>query len=50
MVIENPVAKNIARNSPIWNASMPKAHRYTGTAVTAKSRVPIRNELMIQFT
>ena len=50
MVMENPQAKNITRNNTTWKVFSPKNHKYRGTAVTAKNRVPIRNELISQLT
>src|SRR5436305_3388677 len=32
-----------------WNQSIPKYHKYNGTAVRVRTKVPIRNELVIQL-
>src|SRR6202011_741666 len=32
-----------------WNQSIPKCQRYSGTAVSVKTKVPIRNELLVQL-
>ncbi len=32
-----------------WNQSTPKYHRYHGTAVSVRTNVPIRNELVVQL-
>src|SRR5438094_5570570 len=32
-----------------WNQLTPKYHRYNGTAVSVRTNVPIRNELVVQL-
>ena len=45
----NPVAASDTANTARWNQSMPKCHRYNGTAVSVRTNVPIRNELVVQL-
>ena len=45
----NPVAASNTANTARWNQSMPKCHRYNGTAVSVRTNVPIRNELVVQL-
>ncbi len=44
-----PVAPNNTANRASWNQSTPKYHRYNGTAVSVRTNVPIRNELVVQL-
>ena len=44
-----PVAANNTANTAIWNQSTPKYHRYSGTAVSVRTNVPIKNELVVQL-
>ena len=44
-----PVAASNTKNRASWNQSMPKYHRYNGTAVSDRKNVPIRNELVVQL-
>src|SRR5213080_79500 len=44
-----PVAANNTANTASWNQSIPKCHRYNGTAVSVRINVPIRNELVVQL-
>src|SRR6266513_5324590 len=44
-----PVAASITANTASWNQSIPKYHRYSGTAVSVRTNVPIKNELVIQL-
>ena len=44
-----PVRVSSAAAIAKWNQSMPKYHRYNGTAVRVRTKVPIRNELVIQL-
>ena len=44
-----PVAANNTANTASWNQSIPKYHRYSGTAVSVRINVPIRNELVVQL-
>ena len=44
-----PVAANNTANTASWNQSIPKYHRYSGTAVSVRTNVPIRNELVVQL-
>src|SRR5437879_1127903 len=46
----NPVAAANTANTARWNQSMPKCHRYNGTAVSVRTNVPIKNELVVQLT
>src|SRR5262245_37844019 len=46
----NPVAASNTANTAKWNQSMPKCHRYNGTAVSVRRNVPIKNELVVQLT
>src|SRR4029077_11842244 len=46
----NPVAASNTANTARWNQSMPKCHRYNGTAVSVRKNVPIKNELVVQLT
>ena len=45
----NPVATSKTANTASWNQSTPKYHRYNGTAVSVRTNVPIRNELVVQL-
>ena len=45
----NPVRASSAAAIAKWNQSIPKYHRYNGTAVRVRTKVPIRNELVIQL-
>src|SRR3954471_7594984 len=44
-----PVAVARIAKTTIWNQSMPKYHRYNGTAVSVSTNVPMRNELVVQL-
>ena len=44
-----PAADNDTANTASWNQSTPKYHRYSGTAVSVRKNVPIRNELVVQL-
>jgi len=44
-----PVAASITANTASWNQSIPKYHRYGGTAVSVRTTVPIKNELVVQL-
>ena len=44
-----PVAASITAKITSWNQLTPKYHRYNGTAVSVRTNVPIRNELVIQL-
>src|SRR6266404_7361151 len=44
-----PVTVSSAAAIVKWNQSIPKYHRYNGTAVRVRTKVPIRNELVIQL-
>src|ERR1700736_5621150 len=44
-----PVTVSSAAAIAKWNQSIPKYHRYNGTAVRVRKNVPIRNELVIQL-
>ena len=44
-----PIAASNTKNRASWNQSMPKYHRYNGTAVSDRKNVPIRNELVVQL-
>src|SRR5437899_9389202 len=44
-----PVAPNNIANRASWNQSIPKYHRYSGTAVSVRTNVPIKNELVVQL-
>src|SRR5205809_223605 len=44
-----PVRVSSAAAITKWNQSIPKYHRYNGTAVRVRIKVPIRNELVIQL-
>ena len=44
-----PVAASITANTASWNQSIPKYHRYSGTAVSVRTTVPIKNELVVQL-
>src|SRR5207302_8870667 len=44
-----PVTVSSAAAIAKWNQSIPKDHRYHGTAVRVRTKVPIRNELVIQL-
>src|SRR5438046_8037807 len=44
-----PVADSNTKNRASWNQSIPKYHRYSGTAVSVRTNVPIRNELVVQL-
>ena len=44
-----PVAASNTKNRASWNQSIPKYHRYSGTAVSERTNVPIRNELVVQL-
>src|SRR6266403_2445558 len=44
-----PVTVSSAAAIAKWNQSIPKNHRYHGTAVNVRTKVPIRNELVIQL-
>ena len=46
----NPVAISNIANTTRWKHSMPKCHRYNGTAVSVRTNVPIKNELVVQLT
>jgi len=48
-VMLKPVATNNNVNRTSWNQSTPKCHRYSGTAVSVRTNVPIRNELVVQL-
>jgi hypothetical protein len=45
----NPVAVSNIANTARWKQSMPKYHRYRGTAVSVRTNVPIKNELVVQL-
>ena len=45
-----PVAASNTANMATWNQSTPKYHRYSGTAVSVRTNVPIKNELVVQLT
>src|ERR1700746_3993164 len=45
----NLVATSNTANTARWNQSMPKCHRYNGTAVSVRRNVPIKNELVVQL-
>jgi hypothetical protein len=45
----NPVAASITAKMASWNLLTPKYHRYNGTAVSVRTNVPIRNELVVQL-
>src|SRR6266436_5958221 len=44
-----PVRVSSAAAIAKWNQSIPKYHRYNGTAVSVRKNVPIRNELVVQL-
>ena len=44
------VATSNTANRASWNQSTPKYHRYNGTAVSVRTNVPIKNELVVQLT
>ena len=44
-----PVAVNNTASTAKWNQSTPKYHRYSGTAVSVRKNVPIKNELLVQL-
>ena len=44
-----PVAASKTANTANWNQSIPKCHRYKGTAVSVRTNVPIKNELVVQL-
>ena len=44
-----PVAANNTANTATWNQSIPKYQRYSGTAVSVRKNVPIKNELVVQL-
>ncbi len=44
-----PVAANNTANTATWNQSILKYHRYSGTAVSVRTNVPIKNELVVQL-
>src|SRR5438270_1371059 len=44
-----PVTVSSAAAIAKWNQSIPKYHRYNGTAVSVRINVPIRNELVVQL-
>src|ERR1041385_3682968 len=44
-----PVAASKTANTMKWNQSTPKYHRYSGTAVSVRKKVPIRKELVVQL-
>ena len=44
-----PIAASNTKNRASWNQSIPKYHRYSGTAVSVRTNVPIRNELVVQL-
>ena len=44
-----PVTVSSAAAIAKWNQSIPKYHRYNGTAVSVRKKVPIRKELVIQL-
>ena len=44
-----PVAASITANIASWNQLTPKYHRYNGTAVSVRTNVPIKNELVVQL-
>ena len=48
-MILKPVAASKNANTTTWNQSMPKYHRYNGTAVSVSTNVPMRNELVVQL-
>jgi hypothetical protein len=48
--MEKPHPRNITKKRMTWNRSIPKNQRYAGTAVSARNKVPIRNELISQLT
>ena len=48
-MILKPVAASDTVNRASWNQSIPKYHRYSGTAVRVRKNVPIRNELVVQL-
>src|SRR5215467_1950885 len=43
------VATSNTANRASWNQSTPKYHRYNGTAVSVRTNVPIKNELVVQL-
>src|SRR5215471_17994481 len=43
------VAASNTANTASWNQSTPKYHRYSGTAVSVRTDVPIKNELVVQL-
>src|SRR5947207_7228822 len=45
----NPIAISNTANTASWNQSIPKYHRYNGTAVSVRTKVPIRNALVVQL-
>ena len=45
-----PVAASKTANTATWNQSIPKCQRYSGTAVSVRTNVPIKNELVVQLT
>ena len=44
-----PVAASITAKMASWNQLTPKYHRYNGTAVSVRTNVPIKNELVVQL-
>jgi hypothetical protein len=44
-----PVAASNTANMATWNQSIPKYQRYSGTAVSVRINVPIKNELVVQL-
>ena len=48
-VILKPVAVNNTASTAKWNQSTPKYHRYSGTVVSVRTNVPIKNELVVQL-
>ena len=44
-----PVRVSSAAPIAKWNQSIPKYHRYNGTAVNVRTNVPIRNALVVQL-
>ena len=44
-----PIAASKTANTASWNQSIPKCHRYKGTAVSVRTNVPIKNELVVQL-
>ena len=44
-----PIAIINTPHTAKWNQSTPKYHRYAGTAVRVRKKVPIRNELVVQL-